>query len=171
MSFQSIFSVILIVVFIAAAGIVVRVMLKNFEYSEIVQFRQDLKSNVENIWTTTTAEKTISLSLPSKISHVCFSDNIADAKEEDFPSKEIYDAVMFFSDEDAEVFFYNPDVLEGHNINPFMKIGCGTAQKPCLEISETCCIINKNGVAITLKKEMGNANVQLVIDNCVKKSK
>lgn len=168
LSFQAIFSIILIIVFISAAGIVARVLIRNVEHGRIVTFEQELKSGVEGMWSATSAKKTLTLDLPSKIKYVCFSNSIADAKQEDFPNADVYEEIMFFSDEDADLFFYKPDVLEGYDMNPFMSVLCGTSKKECLEIQETCCIENINGITMILEKQIGNPNVMLSSDKCAK---
>lgn len=167
LSFQAIFSIILIVVFIFAAGIVARVLIKNVEHGRIVSFEQELKSEAEKMWSATSAKKTLILDLPSKIKYVCFAEDIASAKQEDFPNTDVYNEIMFFSDENADLFFYKPDVLEGYEMNPFMKVLCGTSKKECLEVQGTCCIENIKGITMILEKEIGNANVKLSSDKCV----
>ncbi len=172
LSFQMIFSILLIIVFIIAAGIAARTMINNAEHARIVKFIQELNSETERVWMATTAEKTISLDLPSKIEFVCFADDIKSLDEEDFPNREVYDSTNFYSDEyNGKVFFYDPDVLESYDMTPYTKILCGSKKKDCLsleEIDKICCIKNQKGITFTLRKDIGNPNVILASDNCAK---
>lgn len=175
LSFQAIFSIILIIVFIAAAGIVARTLLRNVENAQILQFKHDLSAEVEGIWGGVSfVETSIKLSLPAKIDYVCFIEKnklMEDIDESDFPTTKIYDALSWYGDEDADAFFYKPEVAEGHGLDPFTTVACGSEKKRCLDSSEIdglCCIKNIEGiVTISVKKEMGNPDVIFVPDNCI----
>jgi len=172
MSFNMIFSIFLIIIFIIAAGIAIRTLIGNAEHASIILFIQELNSEVEKTWTLTSAEKTITLELPSKLEFVCFSENLRSIDEEYLPSKRVYDSLRFYFDEygDSEIFFYDPAVLEGRDMTPYIKIKCGSSQQNCLSLEELengiCCIKNQNGIAITLKKDPENPDVVLVPNNC-----
>lgn len=173
LSFQMIFSILLIIVFVIAAGIAVRTLINNTEHARIVKFIQELNSETEKIWMATTAEKTIYLDLPSKIGFVCFADNLKSLDEEDFPDKDVYDSINFYSDEygDSKVFFYDPDVLESYDMTPYTKISCGSKKKDCLSlesVDKICCIKNKKGITLTLRKDIESPNVILASDNCIR---
>ncbi len=171
LSFQMIFSILLIIVFVIAAGIAARTLLNNAEHARIVKFIQELNSETEKIWMATTAEKTISLDLTSKIGFVCFADNLKSLDEKDFPNREVYNSIKFYSDEyNGKVFFYDPDVLESYDMTPYTKISCGSKKKDCLsleDVDKICCIKNQKGITFTLRKDLDNPEVVLVPNNCV----
>lgn len=171
MSFQMIFSIFLIIMFIIAAGIAAKTMINNAEHARIIKFIQELNSEIEKIWMATTAEKTITLDLPSRIEFVCFADSL-NLDEEDFPSPSLYESTSLYADEygDSKLFFYNPAVLEGYDMTPYREIKCGSSKKECLsleEVDKICCIQNNEGITLTLKRDLGNSDVVLVPDNCI----
>ena len=174
LSFNMIFSIFLIITFIFAAGIAAKTLIGNAEHASIILFIQELNSEVEKIWVTTSAEKTITLDLPSNLEFVCFSDNLRNINKEDFPNSRVYDSLRFYFDEyeDASVFFYDPAVLEGRDMTPYVQIKCGSSQRNCLsleeleDVNEICCMENNNGITIKLRKDIGNPDVVLVPDNC-----
>lgn len=172
LSFQMIFSIFLIIIFVAGAGIAGSTLMKNAEHARIIRFIQELNSEIEKVWMTTSAEKTITLDLPSKIKYVCLIEELKDLDSSDYPVVGMNESFYFYSDEyeDSTVFFYDPDVLESYDMTPYIRIKCGTNKKDCLnldEINNICCIENKKGVIFTLKKDIGNPDVIFVPNNCI----
>ena len=175
MSFNMIFSIFLIIIFIGAAGIAARTLIGNAEHAEIILFIQELNSEIEKAWMATSSKKTMTFELPSKLEFVCFSDNLRNVNEKDFPNSRVYNSLRFYFEEygDASVFFYDPAVLEGKDMTPYVAIKCGSSQRNCLsldelkEFNEICCIENKKGIKLTLRKSIESPDTYLVPDNCV----
>ena len=169
MSFQFIFSIILIIVFIFAAIIVIKVFLNRAEHARIISFEQELTSEVNNLWAGPAVSTTkFTFDLPSKIEYVCFSADLSKAESENFP-KGVYEEISVYEDENADLFFYPPDVVEGHGMAPYLKVLCGTRKIPCLNLTSLAeqekdpyCIRNKEGISITLAKEIGVIGIKIL---------
>ncbi len=170
MSFQFIFSIILIIVFIFAAIIVIKVFLNRAEYARIISFEQELISEVNKLWAgpSASARNEFTFDLPSKIEYVCFSADLSKAESENFP-KGVYEEISIYEDENADLFFYPPDVVEGHDMAPYLKVLCGTRKTPCLNLTglaeqekDPYCIRNKEGISITLAKEIGVIGIKIL---------
>jgi len=170
MSFQFIFSIILIIIFIFAAIIVIKVFLNRAEHARIVSFEQELTSEVNNLWAgpSASARNEFTFDLPSKIEYVCFSADLSKAESENFP-KGVYEEISKYEDENADLFFYPPDVVEGHGMAPYLKVLCGERKVPCLNLTSLAeqekdpyCIRNKEGISITFAKEIGVIGIKIL---------
>lgn len=167
MSFQFIFSIILIIVFIFAAIIVIKIFLNRAEYARIVSFEQEFISEINELWAgpSASARNEITFDLPSSIKYVCFSADLSKAKIEKFPAG-VYEEISRYEDENADLFFYPPNVMEGHRMDPYLKVLCGTRKTPCLNLTaldpDPYCVRNKRGVSITLTKEVGISGIQIL---------
>lgn len=75
LSFGMIFSIILIVVFIAFAFYAIMKFLDINKSSQIGTFVNDLKEDIESRWKASYGSQEVEYSLPSKIEKVCFSEN------------------------------------------------------------------------------------------------
>jgi len=170
MSFQFIFSVILIAIFIFTAIYAIRIFLNRAEHIRIVNSEQEFVSAVNRLWTETEAIQDFTFDLPSSIKYLCFSADFANTQSENFP-KGVYWEISKYKDKKADLFFYPPKVMLGHQLSPHLKVLCGTKKIPCLNLSNLAeqepsadpyCVPNKNGVTITLVKEFGSADVEIM---------
>ncbi len=167
MSFQFIFSIILIIVFIFAAIVVIKVFLNRAEHARIVSFEQEFISEINKLWAgpAASARREFTFDLPSKIRYVCFSADLSKAKAENFPSG-VYEEISAYEDENADLFFYPPNVLEGHDMNPYLKVLCGERKIQCLNLTnldpDPYCVRNKKGIIITLAKEVGEIGIKIL---------
>ncbi len=170
MSFQFIFSLILIVIFILAAIIVIKVFLNRAENARIIGFEQELISEINEFWSGPSyATQAFTFNLPSKIKYVCFSADLSKANISRFP-RGVYEEISIYEDENADIFFYPPDVMEGHNMEPYLKVLCGTRKVPCLnrtnlgeQEKDPYCILNKKGIPLTLTKEVGVSGIRILL--------
>ena len=75
LSFGMIFSIILIIVFLAFAFYAIKTFLGIQDKAQIKKFLNDLKSDVDRVWKSTESSGEKEYILPSKIDAVCFRDN------------------------------------------------------------------------------------------------
>ena len=83
MSFGMIFSIILIIAFLAFAFYAIRSFLGMQQEVQINQFTENFQSDVDKLWKSTSGTKAVDYALPSKIEEVCFyidEDNIYNMK-------------------------------------------------------------------------------------------
>lgn len=74
MSFGMIFSVILIIIFIAFAFYVIKTLIDGNEKNLIMLFINDLRHDIDSAWKGTQSSQEIIYNLPKKIEYVCFVD-------------------------------------------------------------------------------------------------
>ena len=74
MSFGMIFSIILIVVFIAFSFFAIKKFLNIQDQMQIIKFTERLQNDVNKIWQATKGSHEVEYSLPKKIEKVCFRD-------------------------------------------------------------------------------------------------
>ena len=74
MSFGMIFSIILIICFVAFAFYVIVNLLKTKSTSEVVIFVTDLQKKVDEFWTSSGGSDTSTFAIPSKVEKICFID-------------------------------------------------------------------------------------------------
>ncbi len=72
MSFGMIFSIILIIAFLAFAFYAIRSFLGMQQDVQINQFTENLQNDVDRLWKSTSGTKNVEYALPSKIEEVCF---------------------------------------------------------------------------------------------------
>ena len=71
LSFGTIFSIILIIVFIGFAIFAVRKFLGVQEFAQVEKFKDDLQTDIDKMWRSTQGSQKLDYSLPRKISEVC----------------------------------------------------------------------------------------------------
>lgn len=80
MSVNVIFSLFLIVVFISVAFVAIKFFLKMQNTTQIGNFYENLQDEIDNAWSSSGTNRTLSLDLPKKIEYVCFLDFNQSAK-------------------------------------------------------------------------------------------
>ncbi len=75
LSFGMIFSIILIVIFIAFAFYAIRIFLGIQDEMKIEQFGHGLQTDVDKMWKSSHGSQEVEYLLPSKIESVCFADD------------------------------------------------------------------------------------------------
>jgi len=75
LSFRMIFSIILIIVFLAFAFYAIKIFLGIQDTAQTEKFISDLKSDIDRVWKSTESSEEKEYALPSKIDAVCFRDN------------------------------------------------------------------------------------------------
>jgi hypothetical protein len=106
MPFNMVFSIILIVFFLATAFIAIRYFINLKSCGEVGLFLDDFQENVDSIWREQSAESIFEANLPGNIKYVCFSDLNQNARGE---NKEIYSDLQLYSTYNANLFFWPPE--------------------------------------------------------------
>ncbi len=73
MSFNVIFSLILIIAFIVFAFVAIKFFMNMQETAQLVQFYENLQSEINSARSSTTTEKYFEISLPKRVTHICFA--------------------------------------------------------------------------------------------------
>lgn len=73
-SFGMIFSVILIIGFIAFAVWGIKKFLDVSDFAQAEKFKSDFQADIDNMWTSTQGSQALEYALPKKIGQVCFED-------------------------------------------------------------------------------------------------
>lgn len=110
MSFGMIFSIILIVVFIASAFYGISKFLDYQKKIQIGQFAIHFQENIDKIWKSSHASTPKEYFLPTGISHVCFNDF---SKSGSGPNSEFYDEFQLVSAGEQNMFFYPIEAAQG----------------------------------------------------------
>lgn len=160
LSFQMIFSIILIAVFLYVAFIGIKALMNNANALKAADFVSELKSQLESAILKNEISQPYKYDLPSSITHVCFTSNASKMNDSKFPeliaSKNPYLSLL----KGNYLFFYPTSNAKKFLNTPYAKIDC---EHSCLNLSSMknpYCIENKNGVlSITLSKEMGQPYV------------
>lgn len=97
MSFSMIFSILLIVFFIAAAFIAIRFFLNYQRNIQIGLFYEELQTEIDRAWNSQSTNFEFNSTLPSGIKYACFVNMSAEASGADAIEKEIYSDVKFGS--------------------------------------------------------------------------
>lgn len=153
LSFGMIFSIILIIIFIAFAFYAIQKFLGIQRAIQVGQFKDNLQSNVDKIWKGSQGSKEVEYILPKKIEYICFVDYNSNAKGE---KENLYNKLKQAYYEYENLFFYpvgsaeGLDAFELKNIN-IEKI-TGNENPFCVENI-------KGKVKMTIKKDYGEALV------------
>lgn len=74
LSFGMIFSIILIIIFIAFAFFAVKTFLGTGLAAQVTQFKEDLQSDIDRLWRASQGSQEEEYFLPNKIKYICFVD-------------------------------------------------------------------------------------------------
>jgi hypothetical protein len=125
-SFGVIFSIILIIIFIAFAVYGISKFLSVNKLAQIEKFKADFQADINKMWTSTQGSQSVEYSIPNQIQQVCFADG-------EFEN-------MYFIPSD-----YEGGVLKNVNIPETIKSSKDKPKKLCIESS-------KGKISMTIKK-------------------
>lgn len=131
-SFGMIFSIILIVVFIAFAFYAIKKFLDFQDTIKVEQFLEELQADIEKIWKGSQASQKEEYSLPSKVEAVCFT-----------------------NDEYENLFFQSEEIIKGEKIE-YIDINKITEKK-----DPFCIETEKGKVRMILKKGFGETLITI----------
>ncbi len=155
LSFSMIFSIILIVVFLAIAFIAIRAFLTTQDCAKIGIFVDDFKNRVDKAWASQQEDSQFKGSLPNNLEYVCFFD--LDNKNTGVNS-DIGDALNVFEGTGSNMFFYpvgKACSAPRHNINhlDIQKITSGR--------NPYCIKVDNGNVNLNLKKGFNDRLVSI----------
>lgn len=102
-SFGVIFSIILIIAFIAIAFYVIKNFMNTAECTQVGAFKEDLQGKIDSAFSSSEYSKVESMGLNKNIRFVCFADK---SKGEKGTWKEYYNELVKYSYGDKNMFFY-----------------------------------------------------------------
>ena len=155
LSFQMIFAIILIAVFLYVAIFAIRTVMQNVDRAKIALFVSDLKGKVNEVYYMTESSQTFSFNLPPAIKYVCFTSNPAKMDIIKWPGLYLYKTAK------SNLLFYPAESVSNIKINPNFMINCEGVE--CLQFpaENPYCIANENSIKITLSKSLGSKFVSL----------
>jgi len=106
MSFGMIFSIILIVIFIATAFYAITKFLDIGNSAQITKSVDSLQSDIDKVWGGSQGNQEQEYFFPSKIDYLCFMD--AAPGNGKGVNEEFFDELEFYSSNDENLFFYPP---------------------------------------------------------------
>lgn len=149
MSFGMIFSIILIIIFIAFAFYVITILIRGHEKDLVRLFVNDLKNDVDSAWKGTQSSQEITYTLPKKIEYACFVDY---SSREKGVNKEFYRELKKVYYEYENLIFYPVGSSQGLDAVEIKYINI----EKITEEDNPFCIENIDGkVTITIKKNFG----------------
>jgi len=155
MSFGMIFSIILIVFFLAFAFYAIKTFLSTSDTGKVGKFKSELQEDIDKIWKGEKASQGFEGALPNGVQYVCFVDFAASARGEDQGKyNELKNA--FYGSEN--IVFYPVGSAEGFDSAIMKNINLDKT----LSDANPLCIKNVNGkTRILLSKDYGENLVTL----------
>ena len=155
LSFGMIFSIILIIVFLAFAFYVIKILLTTQEKSLTLLFKEDLQEDVDKMWKGSgSLTKPDGYILPKKIEYACFVDYSSSEKG---LNQELYRKLKQVYYEYENLIFYPVGSAEGLDAAEIKHIDI----EKITEVENPYCIENINGkVKLTIKRDY---NEELVL--------
>ena len=152
LSFGMIFSIILIIIFIAFAFYAIQKFLGIQRSIQVGQFKDKLESDIDKMWKGQ-GSKEVEYILPKKIKYVCFVDYNSNKKGE---KEDLYSKLKQVYDEYENLIFYPVGSAEGLDAFEVDHINL----EKIIEHENPFCVENVNGrVKMTIKKDYGEALV------------
>ncbi len=156
LSFGMIFSIILIIVFLAFAFFAVKKFIGWGDSAQITQFKNNFQSDIDKLWAASQGSQQEEYFLPTKITYLCFLDyyaNVQGINHQDF-----YSELELFYHGSENLFFYPPESADGLESAEIKHIDIGeitTEENPF-------CIKNDKGkIKLVLKKDFGESLVRV----------
>jgi hypothetical protein len=155
LSFGMIFSVILIVIFIAFAFYAIQKFLNIERAIQVGQFVDDLQSDIDKMWKSSQGSQETEYFLPSKVGYVCFVDYFSNKKG---TNQEFYSKLKQVYNEYENLIFYPVGSAQGLDAVEIKNINI----EKITENENPFCIENIKGkVEMIIKKEYGEALVMI----------
>jgi len=153
LSFGMIFSIILIIVFVAFAFFAIKKLLEMQDSIKIGQFVDKLQSDVDKIWKGAQGTQTETYTLPSKINYVCFLDYSSSRRG---PKQNYYDELKRVYYEGEYMIFYPI----GSGLDSF-KVEHIDIEKITDEENPYCIENKKSQVKLIIEKDFGETLVSV----------
>jgi len=155
LSFGMIFSIILIIVFLAFAFFSVKKFIDVSTSAQITQFKDNFQSDINSVWNSPQSNQELNYRLPKEVQKLCILDSEATSSGS---NSDIYSDLKFYSGNSNNVFFYPLEAFpnfEGVEIK-HLDIGTITANE------NPFCISNENGkINLVLRKNFDEIMVRV----------
>ena len=152
-SFGVIFSLILIVFFIAIAFIVIKHFLTLQNCTELGIFVDNFKADVQKSWSSPIDSHVFPGNLPSSIEYVCFADFSRSLKGK---NSDIGNELSLFEGKNAQLFFYPSSKACDMPYHPIAHLNMDVI---LLKDNPYCIPVTDGSVKILIKKDSGEALV------------
>jgi len=152
-SFGMIFSIILVVVFLAFAFYAIKTFLNFSDDAKAAKFLNEFQGDVDRIWSSAVSSETIPYTVPGYVDSVCFIDFSSDAEGE---NSELYFEIKNKVDYINSNFVFYPIQYNGYESAEIQHIDI---EKTTID-ENPLCIKEKNGkISPVLRKDYGEALV------------
>ncbi|MEX0932532.1 MAG: hypothetical protein WDZ77_00315 [Candidatus Pacearchaeota archaeon] len=156
-SFGTIFSIILIVIFISFAFYTIQKFLGVKNSIQLGKFSEDFQEDVNRVWNSAQGSEKKSYFIPNGVRLVCFADYLSNERGE---NSNLYDEFILSFYNEENLFFYPRESAEGFDSIEIRNLNLDKIT----EINNPYCIENKNGVVIlTIKKDF-NENLVTITE-------
>lgn len=159
LSFGMIFSIILIIFFVAFAFYAIKLFLGMKDEVVVSKFVDDLNDDIDDVWKSSQASQNVEYSLPSKVDYVCFMDTTKPAKSD---SNNFYQDFKEYAFDEENLFIYPTDIGDSLTQFEIKHIDIGTITQS----KNPYCLEKKKGrIKTVLKKNFGEDTV-CIGDDC-----
>lgn len=156
LSFGMIFSIILIVIFIAFAVYAIQKFIDVQNTVQIGKFANDFQNDIDKIWKGSQGLQKKEYVLPKKIDFVCFTDYSSSGKG---LNREFYDEFKLLYYETENLFFYPIGSAKGIDAKEIKRIDLAKTT----ETKNPLCFENFGGkVSFTIQKDFNEALVTII---------
>lgn len=153
LSFGMIFSIILIIIFIAFAVYALIKFLSIQRTAEIATFINDFQTDINKMWQGSSGSQQKTYSLPSRVEKVCLIDYSMSGKGE----TDVYDELEQYFYEKENLFFYPAGSGDGIDAKEIQHLDI----KKITQTKNPYCLINNGKVSFTIKKDLNEALVKI----------
>lgn len=153
LSFGMIFSIILIIIFLAFGFYAIAKFLNLKGYVEAGKFAEAMQNDVDKMWKSSQGSQEVEYSLSSKVEAVCFVDYSYQSKKD---IKGIYEKLKQVYDNEQNFFFYPIGSGQGLDAATIRHIDL---EKITKEENPFCVKNTENKVKLTIKKNFDDALV------------
>ena len=156
LSFGMIFSIILIIIFIAFAFWGITKFLDYQKKIQINQFNNYFQQDIDKMWGGSIGSEEKAYNLPKKIDYVCFTDF---SKSSSGPNTELYREFQLYSHGGESNMFFSPiSSASGFESTKINHIDTGKIT----EQENPYCIINKGQIKFNIKIDIGDTLVTIM---------
>ncbi len=151
LSFGMIFSIMLIIIFIAFAFYAITKFLGWQSSITYASFANELQDDINRVWKSSGSTEPIDYNLPGNIYYICF---IEHSKNAQGAYKEMYSELNYISFEDNLI-------LASKDLSEYKTFRIGKINPDTYEFKNPVCFENKEGITITLSKEISESLVTI----------
>lgn len=155
LSFGMIFSIILIIIFIAFAFYAITKFLNLQKSATVGQFVENFGNDVDQMWKSSSGSQAVTYSLPSSISYVCFTDF---SRPKSGVWGDFYDSLKKAHYDSENTFFYPIGSSEGVDSVEIKNIDLSSITQ---KENPSCVQVVNGKVTFTISKDLSSARVMV----------